>query len=117
MSTFSPDWAYETQHPYAQYYNGNTYPGNSVMATVGQTKVQKIAAAENLLRCPGIYLTSSVLGAAIITAYAYVTHRKLIKQKKMKVKDIWGYTIMGALATPVIMALSFFTYGKTATMF
>lgn len=113
MSTFSPDWAYETEHPYAQYFNGYTYPGNSIMATVGQN-VSGLheQAARSLQGCPGIYVTGAAVGTIIISMYAYITHRKLIKQKKMKAKDLWMYALMGATATPAIMWLTLTLYAN-----
>ena len=32
MSRFSPYYAYQTSHPYAQYSGADTYPGNSILA-------------------------------------------------------------------------------------
>mgnify|MGYP006277901011 CR=1 FL=1 len=42
MNRFSPQWAYKTSHPYAQYYKNNTYPGNSVMSTVNGMEAENI---------------------------------------------------------------------------
>ena len=33
--SFSPQWALQTSHPYAQYYGDARYPGNTVIATTG----------------------------------------------------------------------------------
>ena len=42
---FSPNYAYQTSHPYAQVPAGLTYPGNTIMSTSGQnTKTAGIAA-------------------------------------------------------------------------
>lgn len=82
MSTFSPGWAYETEHPYAQYYNGNTYPGNSVMATVAGPKQDKM-----------LY---GVGGAVVMALAAYMLTRKMKKsQRAMKYGSIVGAGVLG----------------------
>jgi len=82
MSTFSPGWAYETEHPYAQYYNGNTYPGNSVMATVAGPKQDK-----------KLYGTG---GAVVLALAAYMLTRKMKKsQRAMKYGSIVGAGVLG----------------------
>ena len=82
MSTFSPGWAYETEHPYAQYYNGNTYPGNSVMATVAGPKQDKM-----------LY---GVGGAVVMALAAYALTRKMKKSKRaIKYGSILGAGVLG----------------------
>ena len=45
QNRFSPNYAYETSHPYAQVPAGLTYPGNTIMATSGQnTKAAGVTA-------------------------------------------------------------------------
>jgi len=79
MNGFSPAWAYGTEYPYAQNYSGNTYPGNSVMATTaGQ-------AAD---------MAYGVGGAVVLAALAWY----LTKGMKKKKQQLTRYGVAGAAA-------------------
>jgi len=50
---FSPNYAYQTNHPYAQVPAGLTYPGNSIMATTGNQNLKMAGVAALCLAIGG----------------------------------------------------------------
>jgi hypothetical protein len=106
MANFSPAYAYPMDFPEPQYYGDARYPGNTVFATTGafQNAQAAKAAVNNLLQCPMAYVSSGVVGAVLFSVVNYFTHMKLIRKKKMKIKNLLPYTLQGALVTPAAFA-------------